>query len=448
MLVQEIIRRKRDGAALSEQEIAFLVRGITDGGIGDGQVAAFAMAVFFRGMTMDERVALTRAMTASGAVLDWSGRKLSGPLLDKHSTGGVGDKVSLVLAPLVAACGGLVPMISGRGLGHTGGTLDKLDSIPGYDTAPELGLFQRVTEQAGCAIVGQTAELAPADRRLYGLRDVTATVESIALITASILSKKLAAGLDGLVMDVKTGSGAFARDQGGAVELAESIVAVAEGAGLPCVALITDMNQVLGRSAGNALEIGEAIAYLTGAARDARLHEVVMALGAEMLVLGGLAPDPIAARARLETALDTGAAAERFARMVTLLGGPPDLIENPGKHLPAAAVVRPVVPRRPGVIVAMDLRRIGLAVVELGGGRRDASDRIDHGVGLSEVAGLGDAVGPERPLALVHAGRPEAAEAAERAIRDAITLGETAAPAASPIHQRLAGTTTKKENRS
>ena len=439
MLVQEIIRRKRDGAALSDAEIAFLVRGITDGSIGDGQVAAFAMAVFFRGMTMDERVALTRAMTASGTVLDWSGHRPSGPLLDKHSTGGVGDKVSLVLAPLVAACGGLVPMISGRGLGHTGGTLDKLDSIPGYDTAPDLAAFRRTVEHAGCAIIGQTAELAPADRRLYAIRDVTATVESIPLITASILSKKATAGLAGLIMDVKTGSGAFARDEAVAVELAESIVAVAEGAGLPCVALITSMNQVLGRSAGNALEVGEAIAYLTGAARDPRLHEVVMALGAELLVLGGLDPEPGAARGRLEAALDSGAAAERFARMVAALGGPSDLIEDPDRHLPAAAVVRPALPEVPGVIGAMDLRRIGLAVVELGGGRRDAADRIDHGVGLSEVAGIGEAVGPERPLALVHARSPAAAEAAECALRDAFDLGEAATHETSPIIRRLAG---------
>ena len=439
MLVQEIIRRKRDGAALNEQEIEFLVRGITDGSIGDGQIGAFAMAVFIRGMNMDERVALTRAMTASGTVIDWSGHSLSGPLLDKHSTGGVGDKVSLILAPLVAACGGLVPMISGRGLGHTGGTLDKLDAIPGYDTAPDIGVFRRATLAAGCAIVGQTAELAPADRRLYGIRDVTATVESIPLITASILSKKATAGLAGLIMDVKTGSGAFARDQAGAVELAESIVAVAEGAGLPCVALITDMNQVLGRSAGNALEVGEAIAYLTGDARDARLHQVTVALGAELLVLGGLAPDTAAARSRLEAALDSGAAAERFARMVEFLGGPSDLIEDPGKHLPAAPVVHPALPEQPGVITAMDLRRIGLAVVQLGGGRRDPADRIDHGVGLSEVAGLGEAVGPERPLALVHARSREAAEAAGRTLRDAITLGERAAPGTKLIHKRLAG---------
>ncbi len=439
MVVQEIIRRKRDGAALSDAEIAFLVRGITDGSIGDGQVAAFAMAVFFRGMTMDERVALTRAMTASGTVLDWSGHRPSGPLLDKHSTGGVGDKVSLVLAPLVAACGGLVPMISGRGLGHTGGTLDKLDSIPGYDTAPDMAAFRRTVEHAGCAIIGQTAELAPADRRLYAIRDVTATVESIPLITASILSKKATAGLAGLIMDVKTGSGAFARDEAVAVELAESIVAVAEGAGLPCVALITSMNQVLGRSAGNALEVGEAIAYLTGAARDPRLHEVVMALGAELLVLGGLDPEPGAARGRLEAALDNGAAAERFARMVAALGGPSDLIEDPDRHLPAAAVVRPALPVVPGVIGAMDLRRIGLAVVELGGGRRDAADRIDYGVGLSEVAGLGEAVGPERPLALVHARSPAAAEAAELTLQDAFDLGEAATDETSPIIRRLAG---------
>jgi thymidine phosphorylase len=439
MLPQELIRRKRDGAALSAEEIAFLVRGITDGSIAEGQVAAFAMAVFFRGMTMDERVALTRAMTASGVALVWSGRKLSGPLLDKHSTGGVGDKVSLVLAPLVAACGGHVPMISGRGLAHTGGTLDKLDSIPGYDTAPDLDLFQRVTEEAGCAIIGQTADLAPADRRLYAIRDVTATVDSIPLITASILSKKLAAGTDGLVMDVKTGSGAFAPDAAAARELADSIVTVAEGAGLPCVALITDMNQVLGRTAGNALEVGEAIAYLTGGTRDERLHEVVMALGAEMLVLGGLAPDPAAARNRLEAALGSGAAAERFARMVASLGGPPDLVENPGSYLPTAAVVRPALPERPGVVATVDARRVGLTVVELGGGRRRATDKIDHGVGLSEVAGPGEAVGPDRPLALVHARSPEAAKAAERGLRTAVALGDAAAQETKLISGRLAG---------
>ena len=328
---QEIIRKKRDGGTLGEDEIAFFVRGLTDGAISEGQVAAFAMAVFFRGMSMDERTALTRAMTASGTVLEWP--DAPGPVLDKHSTGGIGDKVSLMLAPILAACGAVVPMISGRGLGHTGGTLDKLDSIAGYATAPDLATLRRAVAEAGCAIVGQTAELAPADRRLYAIRDVTATVESVPLITASILSKKLAAGLDRLVMDVKFGSGAFVVRIEEASELAESIVAVAGAAGLPCAALLTDMNQVLGRSAGNAVEVREAIEYLTGAARERRLHEVTAALAAELLVMSGLAPDDSVARAMIETALDTGAAAERFARMAAALGGPSDLMERPDRHL-------------------------------------------------------------------------------------------------------------------
>ncbi len=437
MLFQEIIRRKRDGAELSAEEIEALVRGMTDGSLGEGQVAAFAMAVFFVGMSLDERVALTQAMVASGTLLDWSACRLSGPRLDKHSTGGVGDKVSLILAPLVAACGGCVPMISGRGLGHTGGTLDKLESIPGYATAPAPRVFQRVVEETGCAIIGQTAELAPADRRFYGIRDVTATVESVPLITASILSKKLAAGLQGLVMDVKTGSGAFARDPTAARELAESLVTVAEGAGLACVALITDMDQVLGRNAGNALEVAEVIAALTGEAFETRLHEVTLALGSEMLVMGGLAADPAEARRRLESALESGAAAERFAAMVAGLGGPRDLLDHPEKYLPAAPLVCPVAPARPGVVAAMDVREIGRGILELGGGRRQADDRIDHGVGLSEVAGLGDTVGPERPLALVHARNPDQAEAAAQTLRAAITVADTPPPEAKTIRERL-----------
>jgi thymidine phosphorylase len=310
LLPQEIIRKKRDGGALSEAEIGFFVRGLTDGAISEGQVAAFAMAVFFRGMSMDERVVLTRSMAHSGRVIDWSAANLPGPALDKHSTGGVGDKVSLMLAPLVAACGGCVPMISGRGLGHTGGTLDKLDSVPGYRTAPDMDLFRKAVSAAGCAIIGQTADLAPADRRLYAIRDVTATVESIPLITASILSKKLAAGLQGLVMDVKFGSGAFMVEIDKARELAESIATVASNAGLPTTALLTDMNQVLGRSAGNALEVREAVDWLAGRARDPRLDEVTLALAAEMLVLGRLATDLSDARRCLIAARDRGAGDE------------------------------------------------------------------------------------------------------------------------------------------
>src|SRR5271163_1198412 len=276
MLPQEIIRAKRDGRALTGEEIGEFIAGLTSGAIGDGQVAAFAMAVFFRGMNIDERVHLTRAMTHSGASLDWRILNLPGPIVDKHSTGGIGDNVSLMLAPMLAACGAYVPMISGRGLGHTGGTLDKLDAIPGYVSQPDLARFRKVVAEAGCAIIGQTADLAPADKRLYAIRDVTATVESIALITASILSKKLAAGLQGLVMDVKTGSGAFMASLEGARDLAKSLAHVATGAGLPTTSLITGMNEPLASAAGNAVEVQNAVAYLTGARRDARLHEVTL----------------------------------------------------------------------------------------------------------------------------------------------------------------------------
>ena len=371
-LPQEIIRAKRDGLALSEAEIAEFIAGLTSGDVSEGQAAAFAMAVFFRGMTLDERVALTRAMTRSGATLDWSGAKLSGPIVDKHSTGGVGDNVSLMLAPMLAACGAFVPMISGRGLGHTGGTLDKLDSIPGYVSQPDLALFSRVVKEAACAIIGQTADLAPADRRLYAIRDVTATVESVALITASILSKKLAAGLQGLVMDVKTGSGAFMPTLDASRELATSIATVASGAGLPTVSLITDMNEPLASAAGNAVEIRNAVDYLTGAKRDPRLHRVTLALGAELLALARLATGVEAGRVALQHALDSGAAAERFERMVSGLGGPKDFLKHAHAVLPRASVLVDAMPERRGFVAAIDVRSVGLAVVELGGGRARA----------------------------------------------------------------------------
>jgi thymidine phosphorylase len=434
----ELIRHKRDGGILSGPEIRSLVAGITDGSMSEGQVAAFAMAVYFRGMTWEECAALTRAMARSGIVLDWSSEGLGGPILDKHSTGGVGDTVSLILAPVVAACGGFVPMISGRGLGHTGGTLDKLASIPGYDTAPDLARFRAAVRQAGCAIVGQTAELAPADRRLYAIRDVTATVDSIPLITASILSKKLAAGLDALVMDVKVGSGAFAGSLEAAQALAESLVTVAGDAGLHAVAWLTDMNQALGHDVGNALEVHEAIDFLTGPRRESRLHAVVATMAREMLVLGGLAADEREASDAAERALASGAAAERFARMVVALGGPPDLVERPEHHLPQAPVRLAATPERPGVVTRVDARLLGLAVVALGGGRRRAEDSVDPAVGLADVAGPGDAVGRDRPLAVVHARSPAEAEAAVKAVRTAMTVGEqlpsTLGP---PVLQRI-----------
>ena len=426
MLPQEIIRHKRDGQVLDPAEIDFFVQGLSDNSIGEGQVAAFAMAVFFRGMTMDERVALTRAMTGSGTTLRWDDLgddvDLDGPILDKHSTGGVGDKISLMLAPVIAACGGFVPMISGRGLGHTGGTLDKLDAIPGYSTAPNADRFRRVVAAAGCAIIGQTDDLAPADRRLYAIRDVTATVESLPLITASILSKKLAAGLGGLVMDVKTGSGAFAASREDARDLANSIVAVANGAGLPTTALITDMDQVLGHSAGNALEVAEAVDYLRGE-REPRTHELVLALAAEMLVLGKLANDPATARRRAEKALTSGDAAERFARMVAGLGGPNDFLDRSGHYLPPAPVIIPCPAEKDGYVAGMDTRALGVAVIGLGGGRRAAGDRIDHRVGLTSICPVGDVVTRGQPLAMIHAADATAAEGAAAAVREAIRLG-------------------------
>jgi len=433
-ITQELIRKTRDGRPLSDEEIGFLVAGITDGSLSDGQVAAWAMAVFLRDLSRAERVALTGAMTHSGAVLEWA---LDRPVLDKHSTGGVGDKVSLVLAPVLAACGAAVPMISGRGLGHTGGTLDKLDSIPGYDTAPDVERLRAVVAEAGCAIVGQTAELAPADRRLYALRDATATVESIALIVASILSKKLAAGLHALVMDVKSGSGAFMAERERARELAQAIVEVAEGNGLRCRALLTDMDQVLGRTAGNAVEVAESLDVLTDPKNaDPRLLEVTLALCGEGLALAGLAQDGAEGRAKAEDALRSGAAAERFAAMAAALGGPADLLERPGHHLPSAPHTQEVWPDEKGHVHAIDVREVGVAVLELGGGRRREDEAVDHAVGLTDVASLGEAVGPGGwPLAVVHArGADDARRAAER-LKAAFGVGD--APAAPPLWERV-----------
>ena len=435
MLPQEIIRKKRDGFRLEDDEIRFMVAGISDGSISEGQVAAFAMAVFFRGMNMAERVTLTEAMTRSGTVLDWAGafaNGLPGPVVDKHSTGGVGDKVSLLLAPVLAACGGYVPMISGRGLGHTGGTLDKLDSIPGYDTAPDVATLRAAVAGAGCAIIGQTGDLAPADRRLYGIRDVTATVESIPLITASILSKKLAAGLDALVMDVKYGSGAFAEKRDDAVELARSIVAVGNGAGMKTSAVLTDMNEVLGTTAGNGVEVAECVTALRGAGCDGRLWEVTATLCAALLVLGGLAADEDAARVKVDQALASGAAAERFGQMVAALGGPGDFLDKADDYLPAASVALPVAPETAGVVQAVDTRAVGLVVVALGGGRTRADQAVDHGVGLTAIAGIGAQVGPDVPLAVVHAQDRDTAAAAADAVRAAMTVGPEA-PEANPV---------------
>jgi thymidine phosphorylase len=341
-----------------------------------------------------------------------------------------------MLAPALAACGVYVPMISGRGLGHTGGTLDKLDSIPGYATQPDNALFRKVVRDVGCAIIGQTADLAPADKRLYAIRDVTATVESLPLITASILSKKLAAGLSALVLDVKTGSGAFMQKMEDSRALAESLVGVANGAGLKTSALITDMNEPLASAAGNAVEVANAVAFLKGRP-GRRLHDVTVALGGEVLALCGVAATDADGRKQIEAAFSSGRAAEIFGRMVAALGGPVDFMEKPEKHLGRAPVVRPVRPGRAGIVTRIDTRAIGIAVVELGGGRMRASDTIDHSVGFTDLAGLGASVGPDAPLAIVHAKDAAATSRAEASLRAAYALGDKAPPAGKLVYQRI-----------
>ncbi|MBS9404559.1 thymidine phosphorylase [Halomonas sp. TRM85114] len=437
LLPQELIRRKRDGNELPAEAIQDFVNGIARGDIGDGQIGAFAMAVYLNGMSDAETVVLTAATRDSGQVLRWKALDLPGPLLDKHSTGGVGDLVSLVLGPWVAACGGHVPMISGRGLGHTGGTLDKLESIPGYDVSPDMARFRALVKDVGVAIIGQTADLAPADKRLYAVRDVTATVESLPLIVASILGKKLACGLDGLVMDVKVGSGAFMPTAQASRELAGSLADVATRAGTPTTALLTDMNQPLAACAGNALEVHAALRLLGGDLSDRRLYEVTRALGVEMLLMGHLAATREEARDRLDKALFSGAAAERFARMVAGLGGPNDLLERPDDHLPEAPVRLAVHADREGIVQQLDTRALGMAVVELGGGRLEASAAIDHSVGLANIAAIGERVDAERPLAIIHARDRASGERAAHQVRQATRVDDTAVRAGPLIHDAI-----------
>ncbi len=436
MLPQEIIRKKRDRHVLDAEELAFFVRGLTDGGISEGQAAALAMAVVLNGMNAGETVALTLAMRDSGRVLSWD--DLPGPVVDKHSTGGVGDNVSLMLAPIVAACGAFVPMISGRGLGHSGGTLDKMDAIPGYQSQPDEARFRQVVKGAGCAIIGATADLAPADRRLYAIRDVTATVESVPLITASILSKKLAAGLQHLVLDVKCGSGAFMPTMREAFGLAQSLVTVANGAGLPTVALVTGMDEPLASAAGNAVEVLNAVDFLTGRARDPRLEEVTLSLGVEMLLSAGIVSSRRDALSRVREALDGGRAAETFGRMVHLLGGPAGFIDDPRRHLAGARVEKPVLADRPGFVSSIATREIGLAVVALGGGRRKPEDLIDASVGITRLSAIGAEVRPGDTLALVHARNDADADAAVGTVRAAFTIGRDKPTLAKPVLRRVA----------
>ena len=437
MLFTEIIRTKRDGGELSEEQIQFFVDGLADSSIPAEQVSSLAMAIYLNDMTFEEAAKLTLAMTNSGTVLNWSQEALDGPVVDKHSTGGVGDKVSFLLAPIVAACGCYVPMISGRGLGHTGGTKDKVESIPGYQSMPDFDTFRRVVKSAGCAIIGQTADLAPADRRFYAIRDVTGTVPSVPLITASILSKKIAAGLEALVMDVKVGTGAFMDTPDKARELARRIIATAAQAGLKTHALITDMNEVLGRTVGNALEIGESMRYLRNESREHRLDKVVLALCAEMLIATEQDGEREVAIKRCEEAITSGRAAEVFGRMCSELGGPEDFVEKYESYLPGAKVVRPVYAE--GFLSAMDARGVGNALIELGGGRHEVGEKLDLSVGFSDFAVIGTALDDHTPLATIHAASEADAEQAEAHLLAACRFSAEAPKTHEVISEILTG---------
>ncbi len=434
-LPQEIIRDKRDNKALPNEAIEFMVQGISNGSLSEGQVAAWAMAIYFNGMSMAERTALTCAMRDSGDVMAWNHLNLPGPTVDKHSTGGVGDVVSLMLGPIVAACGGFVPMIAGRGLGHTGGTLDKLEAIEGYNVTPTNSTFEKTVKECGVAIIGQTGQLAPADKRLYGIRDVTATVESIPLITASILSKKLAEGLDSLVMDVKVGSGAFMPTYQLSKELAESIVVVANRAGCKTSALLTDMSQPLAWTAGNALETVEAIEYLIGEKRHSRLHQATQALAIEMLMSSGLCDTRDLALSEFNEALDSGKAAEIFFKMVGYLGGPTDFESKWQSHFAEAPVIEPLKLNSSGYISAMDTREIGLSVVGLGGGRKAPTDTIDHRVGLSHWRQLGEQYQAGDELVMIHAANQNDWDEAADRISKAVSISDSPVELPPVVHE-------------
>ena len=422
-LPQDIIRIKRNKGTLTSDQIACFVDGLTNNSFNDAQVGAMAMAIWLNGMTVTETVELTKHMMNSGQVLAWP--DIDGPVVDKHSTGGVGDKVSFMLAAIVACCDVYIPMISGRGLGHTGGTSDKLESIANVDIQPSVPNFQNMVRRDSAAIITQTSDLAPADKRLYSIRDISGTVESIPLITASILSKKLASGLDALTMDVKVGNGAMMKDLASAKKLAQSIVNVANGAGVKTQAIITDMNQVLGHSAGNALEMIETIDYLTGKYRDPRLHQVTVELAISMLMTSGAFKDKEAAKAKINQVLESGQAAEKFAQMISALGGPTDYMENPWAAMNKAKVVQDIQASEDGYIGEVDTFGIGMAVVGLRGGRTFNGQQIDHSVGFDKVLAKGSKVQKGDVIARVHAANESAAQQASDTFLSAISLHDS-----------------------
>jgi len=428
-----ILSRLRRGEVPSVEGLRWFAEGLADGRVSDAQAGAFAMGVCRGDLGAEGRTALTLAMRDSGDVMDWA---LDGPVVDKHSTGGVGDCVSLVLAPALAECGAYVPMISGRGLGHTGGTLDKLEAIPGVTTQIPQEVLPQLVAKVGCVIAGASARIAPADKRLYAVRDVTGTVESLDLITASILSKKLAEAPQALVLDVKLGSGAFMKTEGEARALARALVETANAAGCKASALITDMSQPLAPALGNAVEVDAALRVLTGA-EAGLLADLTAALGGQVLVDAGLAAEAEAGAARIRAVIADGRAAERFGRMIAAQGGPMGFVDNWARYLPEADVMHEVTARDEGFVTAIDGEALGLAVVALGGGRQVEHDVINPAVGLSEVIRLGAKVGRGTPLAMIHAAREDAARRAAQAVRAAITIGAKPAPVPALVRERI-----------
>ena len=422
MLFKELILKKRLGKELTKNEINWFISNLTSNHLSEGQIASLAMAICLKGMTFEERVQLTLAMKNSGKTLSWD---LPGPIIDKHSTGGVGDTVSLILAPVLAACGAYVPMISGRGLGHTGGTLDKFDSIPGYNTSPNEALLRRVVSKVGCAIIGQTNELAPADKRLYAIRDVTGTVESIDLITASILSKKLAAGLEGLVIDVKCGNGAFMQDFNEASTLAKSLVTVSNKSGCKTTALVTDMNQPLSQSIGNSLEVLAAIDILNGSSKDYRLLEVTNSLGVSILCSSNICKNKKEAQLLISSVLSSGKAAEKFSQMISELGGANDFFEKPKNYLTPSNIKKNICCKKSGYVKKINTKNLGNILILLGGGRQKVEDDIDFSVGMKLLIELDTYVEKNQPICTLYARDEESFNIAEKEIIESLEIGES-----------------------
>jgi len=436
MIPQEVIRKKRDNQSLSSEEIQLFVEGLTNGSFSDQQIAAMSMAILLNGMTQEETATLTNLMTHSGDVLEWHNIIDNELVCDKHSTGGVGDKVSLILAPILAACNVYVPMISGRGLGHTGGTLDKFDSIPGYNTQPDISTFYDVVKKVGCAIIGQTSNLAPADKKLYSIRDIVGTVESIPLITSSILSKKIAAGVNSLVLDIKVGNGSFNTDEDVAGKLADSLVSVARGAGLKCSAVLTDMNQVLGWNAGHTLEVLESIEYLKNNKKNTRLEKITNELISVLLVMIKNISKEEALK-QIKDVINNGKAAEKFEHMIAALGGPKDILTSFNNKAPKAPYKEDVFCLTKGIVKSINTRKLGMLLIELGGGRKQISDKIDFSVGLEKVIDVGNQVDSSIPLLTLHAKTKESVDDIRKQIEECFYITTEAGPELKIIYKTI-----------